>query len=86
MADPAHKLSIDDILPLAKTLPRDEQLRLARSLLEPETSTESDIVAKRRAGIGRYAGHGFVAEDFDAPLPPDIQRYFEGDEDEPGTL
>jgi hypothetical protein len=28
-------------------------------------------------------GQFVVPDDFDAPLPPDIQRYFEGDEEEP---
>jgi hypothetical protein len=84
MADPAKKLSMDDLLPLAKTLPRDEQLRLARTLLEPEISTGDDLVAKRREGIGRYAGRGWIAGDFDAPLPQEIQRYFEGEDDEDG--
>lgn len=35
MTDPAKKLSADDLLPLAKKLPRREQLRLARILLKP---------------------------------------------------
>lgn len=26
---------------------------------------------------GQYAGQIVIADDFDAPLPPDIQRYFE---------
>lgn len=33
----------------------------------------------------RYArGELFVADDFDAPLPPEIQRYFEGEGDDLG--
>ena len=82
MAEPAEKLSADDLLPLAKKLPRGEQLRLARTLLEPEPETGDDLLAKRRAGIGRYAGRGWIAEDFDAPLPPEIQKSFEGEADE----
>lgn len=31
---------------------------------------------------GRYAGKIWVSEDFDAPLPEDILRAFEGKEDE----
>lgn len=81
MAEPAKKLSIDDVLPLAKTLPREEQLRLARTLLEPEPPAGDEAAARRRAGIGRYAGRGFIAEDFDAPLPDEIQKYFDGEED-----
>jgi hypothetical protein len=81
MAEPAEKLSADDLLPIAKKLPRGEQLRLARRLLEPETGTADDLLAKRRAGIGRYAGRGWIAEDFDAPLPPDIQKCFDGEDE-----
>ena len=32
----------------------------------------------RREGMGMDAGQGWVADDFDAPLPPDLQRLFEG--------
>ncbi len=53
MAEAAEKLSADDLLPIAKKLPRGEQLRLARRLLEPEPGTGDDLLAKRRAGIGR---------------------------------
>jgi prevent-host-death family protein len=31
---------------------------------------------------GRYAGEGWIAEDFDAPLPEDLLRLFEGGSDE----
>ncbi|WP_437923461.1 hypothetical protein WMF37_31090 [Sorangium sp. So ce291] len=86
MAEPAEKLSADDLLPLAKKLPRGEQLRLARTLLELEPETGDDLLARRRAGIGRYAGRGWISEDFDAPLPPEIQKYFEGSADEGDAL
>ncbi|WP_437661722.1 type II toxin-antitoxin system Phd/YefM family antitoxin [Sorangium sp. So ce1182] len=86
MAEPAEKLSADDLLPLAKKLPRGEQLRLARTLLELEPETGDDLLARRRAGIGRYAGRGWISEDFDAPLPPEIQKYFEGNDDEDEAL
>lgn len=82
MAEPAEKLSADDLMPLAKKLPRGEQLRLARRLLEAEPETGDDLLAKRRAGIGRYAGRGWIAEDFDASLPPEIQKYFDGEDEE----
>lgn len=83
MSEPAANLSADDLLPLAKKLPRGEQLRLARRLLEAEPGTAGDLLAKRRAGIGRYAGQGWIAEDFDAPLPAEVQKYFEGEDDAP---
>ncbi|MEW6130662.1 MAG: type II toxin-antitoxin system prevent-host-death family antitoxin [Acidobacteriota bacterium] len=31
-----------------------------------------------RRKLGEDAGKGWVADDFDAPLPDDIQAYFEG--------
>ncbi len=34
--------------------------------------------ATRREGMGMDAGQGWVADDFDAPLPSDLQRLFEG--------
>jgi hypothetical protein len=81
VAEPAEKLSADDLLSLAKKLPRGEQLRLARTLLASDLETGDDLLAKRLAGIGRYAGRGWIAEDFDGPLPEEIQRYFEGEDD-----
>ena len=32
----------------------------------------------RRKGMGMDAGQGWIAEDFDAPLPADLQELFEG--------
>ncbi len=31
-----------------------------------------------RFGFGEDVGKGWIAEDFDAPLPDDLQAYFEG--------
>lgn len=39
------------------------------------------VSAKRPLGILR--GQLVVPEDFDAPLPPDIQRYFDGEGEDP---
>jgi prevent-host-death family protein len=33
--------------------------------------------------FGTMRGKIIVAPDFDAPLPPEIQRYFDGEDDEP---
>lgn len=83
MAEPAEKLSADDLLPIAKKLPRAEQVRLAELLLRKTGPDDMSAVAARRlAAIGRHAGKGFIADDFDSPLPPEIQRYFEGEDDE----
>lgn len=52
MAEPAKKLSADDLLPIAKKLPRREQLRLARTLLKPEPTEPSPIEAQRPVPAG----------------------------------
>lgn len=33
----------------------------------------------RLRGYGAGKGRGWIADDFDAPLPPDLMRYFTGD-------
>ena len=37
---------------------------------------------KRRLELGFMRGRAWIADDFDAPLPPEIQRYFEGEDDD----
>jgi prevent-host-death family protein len=37
--------------------------------------------APRARVFGRWAGAVSIADDFDAPLPPEMQRLFEGDEE-----
>lgn len=39
------------------------------------------LAALRRAKMGALAGQGVVPDDFDAPLPPEEQRLWEGEED-----
>lgn len=39
--------------------------------------------ALRKAALGADAGRLTMSDDFDAPLPPDVQRFFEGDDDGP---
>lgn len=42
-----------------------------------------DLATARRAAMGMDEASGTVVpEDFDAPLPADVQRYFEGEDDE----
>ncbi len=33
---------------------------------------------RRRGGMGMDVGRGWAADDFDAQLPPELQRLFEG--------
>lgn len=45
-------------------------------------SDRERIAEMRRQAYGMDEGKGFaVPDDFDAPLPPEIQRYFEGESD-----
>ena len=36
---------------------------------------------RRKRKLGTLRGRIWVADDFDAPLPPEIQRYFDGEGD-----
>ncbi len=36
------------------------------------------VEQRKRRRLGEDVGKGWVADDFDAPLPEDIQAYFEG--------
>lgn len=44
---------------------------------EPGTSASPDVPALRRGGVWR--GRVWMADDFDGPLPPDVQAAFNGD-------
>ena len=52
MAEPAEKLSVDDVWPIAKKLPRDQKERLAKRLLRelatPQTDAEAYATAPPR--------------------------------------
>ncbi len=58
-------------LTLPETLPAGPAEIIVLTAPRPEKSP-------RREGMGMDAGQGWVADDFDAPLPPDLQRLFEG--------
>jgi len=46
---------------------------------DSEESDDANSVARRPVGLAE--GQFVVPDDFDDPLPPEIQRYFEGYED-----
>jgi hypothetical protein len=47
----------------------------------------ADLASARRAAMGMDDAGGYaVPEDFDALLPADVQRYFEGEDDEDGGV
>ena len=37
---------------------------------------------RKRIGGQNLLGITYIAEDFDGPLPPEIQKYFDGEDDE----
>jgi hypothetical protein len=49
----------------------------------PPSDERARKAALRRASFGADAGLFTVPDDFDEPLPPDVQRFFEGEDDEP---
>lgn len=54
-------------------------------LLEPFDAAgrrRTEMAERRRRSLGAAAGQFTVPEDFDAPLPAEILRYFEGGEPE----
>ena len=53
-----------------------------------ERSDTSDVVgAARRAALGRFQTLGFkLPDDFNAPLRPEVQGYFDGEDDAKHSL
>jgi len=64
MAEPAEKLSATDLWPIARKLPRDEQVQLAKLLLREAASGRS---TPARADAEAYAAIPPAADEF----PPD---------------
>lgn len=42
------------------------------------TALEKKGKSRRMVGFGALAGKGWIADDFDAPLPDEVQALFEG--------
>ncbi len=57
------------------TLPENLPVGPAEVIVLTASRPESN---PRREGMGMDAGKGWVADDFDAPLPEDLQQLFEG--------
>ncbi len=49
----------------------------------PVADERARKAALRRDAFGADAGQFTVPDDFDAPLPPDVQRLFDGEDDSP---
>lgn len=48
---------------------------------QPDTAAVREGALKPKPRFGTMAGQIKVADDFDAPLPPDLQRAFEGNQE-----
>jgi hypothetical protein len=84
-------MTADEIFQAIRSLPGDERrellARVAHELGEapPESASQGrqPTPADRRAAVGMDEGKIWIAEDFDGPLPEELQRAFEGEGDEP---
>lgn len=77
------------LLAQALALPADTRAALTAALLEslpsperprtpPAHATSPAPSERRERPLGLDVGKGWVADDFDAPLPEELQRLFEG--------
>lgn len=58
-----------------------EGKRVEVTVVEEEAPAETKAVPQGERRLGILRGQFVVPEDFDAPLPPELQRYFDGDGD-----
>lgn len=79
MADAAQRTP-PHVAPLAMLAPASEPRTMFPM---DEVIAPRDVAAARQAAMGMDNASGSVVpDDFDAPLPPDVQHYFEGEDDE----
>lgn len=72
---------------LVERVQRGEEVVIARdgepvAKIVPVAGKDAGQHASSRPLLGALKGKMWVADDFDAPLPPDIQAYFEGEMDD----
>jgi hypothetical protein len=60
-----------------------EGKRVEVIVVEEEAPAEIRTTPAGQRPLGLLRGKFVVPDDFDAPLPPEIQRYFDGDADTP---
>jgi hypothetical protein len=61
-----------------------EGKRVEVIVVEDEAHAPASVVPfPSRRPLGLLRGQLSVPDDFNAPLPPEIQKYFDGDDDEP---
>ncbi len=49
---------------------------------EVQPSRASSLASAKQRPLGLYRGQFSIPDDFDAPLPDDVQKYFDGQGDE----
>lgn len=60
-----------------------EGKRVEVIVVEEEAPAESGATPRGQRPLGLLRGQFVVPDDFDAPLPSEIQQYFDGDADKP---
>jgi hypothetical protein len=60
-----------------------EGKRVEVIVIEDEAPAEIGATPGGQRPLGLLRGQFVVPDDFDAPLPPEIQQYFDGDADKP---
>ncbi|HEX3476257.1 MAG TPA: hypothetical protein VHT91_14625 [Kofleriaceae bacterium] len=60
-----------------------EGKRVEVIVVEEEAPAEIAASPRGQRPLGLLRGQFVVPDDFDAPLPPEIQQYFDGDADTP---
>lgn len=71
----------DRILHLPDDLPEGDAEIIVLYDAAPGAGERKRKAALRAAAFGADAGRFTVPDDFDAPLPPDVQRLFDGEDD-----
>jgi hypothetical protein len=60
-----------------------EGKRVEVIVVEEDRPAETGATPRGQRSLGLLRGQFVVPDDFDAPLPPEIQQYFDGDADTP---
>jgi hypothetical protein len=61
----------------------EERVQALRALVDSLPATSKPSPPDRRMALGMDVGKVWIAEDFDAPLPDELQRAFEGEDGAP---
>ena len=70
--------NLDEIREAIRSLPLKDRLRLVEEVVH-DAADASAGAQKGPRPLGLDEGKGWVADDFDAPLPEDLQKLFDGE-------